>query len=291
MSPHRSVHHLHSRAPLQAEHLLATPGAIRSILDSSFNKAGMVRAIYVKINNGVVFEVKPYVRLPRTCKRFCGIMVDFLQKARVCSGDGNEALLRVIEEPVTRHLPSNARIIGLSYGSEKLVNLKNYVSALSDDLNLVFVLGPMNCGDIKMDYVDEFISVSPYSMRVNVCLGTVCELLEKVWKKREKVDPVPKKPGVIFILEKASLTLAYVGKKFQVLHPDEHADFMRKKNLDPYKHRSDILYEVGAMAHGKIDQDYTDEFISICKAPLSANACLMKICVALEESRDIFCFN
>ncbi|KAJ0963432.1 hypothetical protein J5N97_028554 [Dioscorea zingiberensis] len=167
-----------------------------------------------------------------------------------------------------------------------------------------------------------------------------------------------KKPGVIFILEKASLTLAYVGKKFQVLHPDEHADFMRKKNLDPYKHRSNILYEaltkllqkfnvkakgtssklfhliknpvtqylpvnshkiglsfrsqevvdiadyvssasddttlvfvVGAMAHGKIDQDYTDEFISICKAPLSANACLMKICVALEESRDIFCFN
>ncbi|KAJ0963431.1 hypothetical protein J5N97_028553 [Dioscorea zingiberensis] len=165
--------------------------AIRSILDSSFNKAGMVRAIYVKINNGVLFEVKPYVRLPRTCKRFCGIMVDFLQKARVCSGDGNEALLRVIEEPVTRHLPSNARIIGLSYGSEKLVNLKNYVSALNDDLNLVFVLGPMNCGDIKMDYVDEFISVSPYSMRVNVCLGTVCELLEKVWKKREKVDPVP----------------------------------------------------------------------------------------------------
>ncbi|KAJ0963438.1 hypothetical protein J5N97_028560 [Dioscorea zingiberensis] len=240
------VHHLHSEElPFKD----ISQGAIRSILDSSFNKAGMVRAIYVKINNGVVFEVKPYVRLPRTCKRFCGIMVDFLQKARVCSGDGNEALLRVIEEPVTRHLPSNSRIIGLSYGSEKLVNLKNYVSALNDDLNLVFVLGPMNCGDIKMDYVDEFISVSPYSMRVNVCLGTVC--LSFSFQEVVDID-----------------------------------DYVSSASDD-----TTLVYVVGAMAHGKIDQDYTDEFISICKAPLSANACLMKICVALEESRDIFCFN
>ncbi|KAJ0976394.1 hypothetical protein J5N97_018359 [Dioscorea zingiberensis] len=55
--------------------------------------------------------------------------------------------------------------------------------------------------------------------------------------------------------------------------------------------QSQALQLVGAMAHGKFEQDYTDEFISISKAPLNVNACSMKICVALEESRDICCFN
>ncbi|KAJ0963434.1 hypothetical protein J5N97_028556 [Dioscorea zingiberensis] len=245
--------------------------AIRSILDSSFNKAGMVRAIYVKINNGVVFEVKPYVRLPRTCKRFCGIMVDFLQKARVCSGDGNEALLRVIEEPVTRHLPSNSRIIGLSYGSEKLVNLKNYVSALNDDLNLVFVLGPMNCGDIKMDYVDEFISAK-LLQKFNVkAKGTSSKLFHLIKNPVTQCLPVNSRK---------------IGLSFSFQEVVDIDDYVSSASDD-----TTVVYVVGAMAHGKIDQDYTDEIISICKAPLSANACLMKICVAFEESRDIFCFN
>ncbi|KAJ0963429.1 hypothetical protein J5N97_028551 [Dioscorea zingiberensis] len=365
--------------------------AIRSILDSSFNKAGMVRAIYVKINNGVLFEVKPYARLPRTCKRFCGIMVDFLQKPRICSGDGNEALLRVIEEPFASDLCDSTReretftirtkmrkpTSSLKKPKRKLRDEENTREGESNKIEL---LGKRK---IKMKDEDRIFELPGFP--------SVSSLQKK-------------KPGVIFILEKASLTLAYVGKKFQVLHPDEHADFMRKKNMDPYRYRSDILYEalsiilgsrlnsvgcidaiyvktddgvlikvdpraslpksltkframtskllqkfnvkakgtssklfhliknpvtqylpvnsrkiglsfssqevvdiddyvssasddttlvfvVGAMAHGKIDQDYTDEFISICKAPLSANACLMKICVALEESRDIFCFN
>ncbi|KAJ6425970.1 hypothetical protein OIU84_026533 [Salix udensis] len=48
--------------------------ALLSILDSPLNKAGCLRAVYVKTDKGVLFEVKPYVRIPRTCKRFAGIM-------------------------------------------------------------------------------------------------------------------------------------------------------------------------------------------------------------------------
>ena len=48
--------------------------ALRAILDSPLNRYGLVGAIYVKIENGVLFEVKPQVRIPRTLQRFCGLM-------------------------------------------------------------------------------------------------------------------------------------------------------------------------------------------------------------------------
>ncbi|KAG4388180.1 hypothetical protein GLYMA_09G120101v4 [Glycine max] len=56
--------------------------ALRCILDSPLNKAGMVGAIYVKMDQRGVFEVKPHVRIPRTCNRFCGV-IKLLQKTVV----------------------------------------------------------------------------------------------------------------------------------------------------------------------------------------------------------------
>lgn len=47
------------------------------ILDSRINKSGRLRAVYVRTEKGVLIEVKPYVRIPRTFKRFAGIMCKF----------------------------------------------------------------------------------------------------------------------------------------------------------------------------------------------------------------------
>ncbi|XP_065857419.1 uncharacterized protein [Euphorbia lathyris] len=208
------------------------------------------------------------------------------------------------------------------------------------------------------------------------------------------------KSGVIFVLEKASLTLAFVGRKFQILNPDEHGTFLRKKNMNPYDYRPDIVHEalceimdsrlrmagklkaiyiktgegilikvepnaliprtlgrfcsmmaellqklsikakgkggkllrlvenpvtqylpvnsrkiglsysskkavelrdyvnainhdedlvfvVGAMAHGKIDSDYTDDLISVSELPLSAGICLRRMRCAMERRWNI----
>ena len=37
-----------------------------SLLDSPLNNADQLRAVYVKTDEGVLFEVKPLVRIPRT---------------------------------------------------------------------------------------------------------------------------------------------------------------------------------------------------------------------------------
>lgn len=48
-----------------------------------------------------------------------------------------------------------------------------------------------------------------------------------------------------------------------------------------------VVFVVGAMAHGRVEVTYTDEFISISEYPLSAACCLGRICNALEALHDI----
>ena len=47
------------------------------MLDSRLNKSGGLRAVYVRTEKGVLIEVKPHARLPRTFKRFSGLMCKF----------------------------------------------------------------------------------------------------------------------------------------------------------------------------------------------------------------------
>ncbi|KAJ0594197.1 putative tRNA (pseudouridine(54)-N(1))-methyltransferase [Helianthus annuus] len=51
-------------------------------------------------------------------------------------------------------------------------------------------------------------------------------------------------PGVIFVLEKASLEVAKVGKSYQLLNSEDHANFLRKNNRNPAEYRPDISHQV-----------------------------------------------
>ncbi|KAJ4845663.1 hypothetical protein Tsubulata_003550 [Turnera subulata] len=132
--------------------------ALLMILDSPLNKAGRLRAVYVKTDKGVLFEVKPHVRIPRTYKRFAGIMLQLLQKLSITAVGKREKLLRVIKNPVTQYLPLNSRKIGFSYSSEKLVEMRDYVATVPDNTDLVFVVGAMAHGKIESDYIEDFIA-------------------------------------------------------------------------------------------------------------------------------------
>ncbi|GMY34417.1 ribosomal RNA small subunit methyltransferase NEP1-like [Fagus crenata] len=78
--------------------------ALLRILDSQLNKSGMVQAVYVRTEKGVLFEVKPHARLPRTFKHFSGLMLQLLQKMSITAVGKHEKLLRVIKNTVSRLL-------------------------------------------------------------------------------------------------------------------------------------------------------------------------------------------
>ncbi|KAA8523155.1 hypothetical protein F0562_009578 [Nyssa sinensis] len=156
--------------------------AILAILDSPINKSGRLQALYVRTEKGVLFEVKPHVRIPRTYRRFSGIMLQLLQKLSITAVGKREKLLRVIKNPVNQYLPINSRKIGFSYSSEKLVDMRDYVAAVNNDVNLVFMVGAMAHGKIDKEHVDDFIAVSGYPLSAACCISRICGALEQKWK-------------------------------------------------------------------------------------------------------------
>ncbi|XVE95782.1 hypothetical protein REPUB_Repub02eG0163600 [Reevesia pubescens] len=158
-----------------------THQALLSILDSPVNKAGRLQAVYVRTEKGVLFEVKSHVRIPRTYKRFSGIILQLLQKLHITAVGKREKLLRVIKSPITKYFPVNSRKIGFSYSSEKLVKMSKYVDAVGDDVNLVFVVGAMAHGKIATDYTDDFIAISGYPLSAAMCIARITEALADKW--------------------------------------------------------------------------------------------------------------
>jgi rRNA small subunit pseudouridine methyltransferase Nep1 len=52
---------------------LLTTKCLLNLLDSPLNRAGLLR-VYIKTTNNILIEVNPSVRIPRTFKRFAGLM-------------------------------------------------------------------------------------------------------------------------------------------------------------------------------------------------------------------------
>ncbi|ESQ44376.1 hypothetical protein EUTSA_v10006512mg [Eutrema salsugineum] len=151
------------------------------ILDSPVNKAGRLKAVYVRTEQGVLFEVKPHVRIPRTYKRFAGIILQLLQKLSITAVGRREKLLRVIKNPVTLYLPANSMKIGFSHSSEKLVNMQKHLATVCNDSDTVFVLGAMAHGKIDCDYIEDFVAISGYPLSAAYCISRICEALSTNW--------------------------------------------------------------------------------------------------------------
>ncbi|XP_058725379.1 uncharacterized protein LOC131596668 [Vicia villosa] len=155
--------------------------ALLSILDSPLNKAGRLKAVYIRTEKGVLIEVKNYVRIPRTFKRFAGVMLELLQKLSISAVGKRDKLLRTIKNPITQHLPPNSRKAGLSFSSDKLVNMKDYLSTIPSDQDLVFVVGAMAHGKVETDYTDDYIAVSGYPLSAAYCITRICNAIEGKW--------------------------------------------------------------------------------------------------------------
>ncbi|CAM6086477.1 unnamed protein product [Calypogeia fissa] len=155
--------------------------ALLAILDSPLNKAGRLKGLYVKTDKNVLIQVNPHIRIPRTFRRFCGLMVQLLQKLSIRATNGPDKLLRVVKQPVTRYLPLGARRVGMSFSAPKVVQLKEYVAASASQHSLVFVVGAMAHGKIEVDYLDDFVAVSEYPLSAACCIGRICNALELHW--------------------------------------------------------------------------------------------------------------
>ncbi|KAB2576170.1 Ribosomal biogenesis methyltransferase EMG1/NEP1 [Lasiodiplodia theobromae] len=158
-----------------------THQCLLTLLDSPINKAGRLQ-IYIHTAKGVLIEVSPSVRIPRTFKRFAGLMVQLLHRLSIRSTTSQEKLLKVIKNPITDHLPPNCRKVTLSFDAP-VVKVREYIEDLDPNQSVCVFIGAMAKG--KDDFADEFkddsISISNYSLSASVACSKFCHGAEEVW--------------------------------------------------------------------------------------------------------------
>ena len=164
-----------SRPDITHQELLA-------LLDSPLNKAGLLK-VFIRTTKNVLIEVNPKIRIPRTFKRFAGLMVQLLHKLKIRSSSNTETLLKVVKNPVSIHLPAGARKIGLSV-TGNLVHPGEYVASLPQNEPIVLVFGAMAHGHLTVaeyPYIEEMISVSAYPLSGAQAISRLLGAFENQW--------------------------------------------------------------------------------------------------------------
>ncbi|KAK9314986.1 Alpha/beta knot methyltransferase [Lipomyces starkeyi] len=158
-----------------------THQCLLTLLDSPINKAGKLQ-VYILTAKGVLIEVNPSVRIPRTFKRFSGLMVQLLHKLSIRSVNSQEKLLKVIKNPISDHLPTKCRKITLS-ADAPVQRVQDYVQTMDPDESICVFVGAMAHGadDFADEWVDEKIGVSQYSLSASVACSKFCHGCEDAW--------------------------------------------------------------------------------------------------------------
>lgn len=172
--------HLHGKAgrdpadsrPDIAHQLLMT------LLDSPLNKAGRLQ-VYMQTKQKILIEISPHIRIPRTYKRFAGLIVQLLHKMKIKAAGASTTLMRVIKNPVTDHLPPGAPIIGTNVAAE-LVSPLDLVPTLPDG-PVVFVIGAMARGFTEAKYVERSVSFSRFPLSAAAATSRLLAAFEYHW--------------------------------------------------------------------------------------------------------------
>lgn len=149
-------------------------------MDSPLNKAGLLQ-VYIRTKNNILIEVNPKCRIPRTFKRFLGLMSVLLRKYKIRAKESSEVLLKVIKNPITDHLPPNPIIIELNEKS-RLVDRDLFARNCTKEYNtIVFIVGAISKGDVEVDYANDSISISSYALSAGQVCSKICDSFEKAW--------------------------------------------------------------------------------------------------------------
>lgn len=155
-----------------------THQSLLMLFDSPLNRAGLLQ-VYIRTSNNVLIEINPSTRIPRTFKRFAGLMVQLLHKYSITAAESSVKLLKVIKNPITDHLPAGCKKILMSYSSEAARKPSALVPEGEEPI--VIVVGAIAKGSITTDYTEETISISNYPLSAALTCSKICDAFEEAW--------------------------------------------------------------------------------------------------------------
>jgi rRNA small subunit pseudouridine methyltransferase Nep1 len=156
-----------------------THQSLLMLMDSPLNRAGLLQ-VFIHTEKNVLIEVNPQTRIPRTFKRFAGLMVQLLHKFAVKAGESSTKLLHVIKNPISNHLPVGSKKFAMTFSSKLVKNCRELVPAKEEAI--VLVIGAFAHGHLNLDYTEDSISISNYPLSAALTCAKLCSAFEEVWK-------------------------------------------------------------------------------------------------------------
>lgn len=159
-----------------------------ALIDSPLNKSGGLQ-VYIKTTKNVLIEVNPQIRIPRTFKRFSGLIVQLLHKMKIKAGNTSTTLMKVIKNPFSQYLPTGTRVYGMScqgtlYSPNGLANALIPTDPSDDGPPVCFVIGAMAAGHVTIEdhpYIEKMISVSEYPLSGAAAISRILCGIENHW--------------------------------------------------------------------------------------------------------------
>mmetsp|Transcript_18593 Transcript_18593/g.39926 ORF Transcript_18593/g.39926 Transcript_18593/m.39926 type:complete len:287 (+) Transcript_18593:176-1036(+) len=159
-----------------------------ALLDSPLNKSGHLQ-IYIRTSRNVLIELHPSVRIPRTYKRFAGLMVQLLHKMKIKASDNGTTLMKVIKNPFSQHLPVGTHVYGMScqgtlYSPMGLAKALIPVNPNESENQVCFVIGAMATGHVTVEdhpYIEKMISISEYPLSGASAINRILGVIEHQW--------------------------------------------------------------------------------------------------------------
>lgn len=175
-----------------------THQSLLMLFDSPLNRAGLLQ-VYIHTAKNVLIEINPQTRIPRTLKRFGGLMgkldgayllfkatfdtvfstVQLLHKMSVRATDTSVKLMKVIKNPVTDYLPVGCKKFGMSFGG-KLMTPKELVPVEATE-PIALVIGAFAHGSVNPDYTEGMFSISNYPLSAALACSKLCSAFEEAW--------------------------------------------------------------------------------------------------------------
>ena len=159
-----------------------------ALLDSPLNKAGLLK-IYIAITKKVLIEVNPSIRIPRTFKRFAGLMVQLLHKMKIKAGNDSTTLLKVIKNPFSQHLPPGTRCYGFEpegvlYSPIALAKSIVPMDPQENAPPTCLIVGAMSTENVQLEdhpYIEKMFSISNYPLSGAIAVSRIIGGIEHHW--------------------------------------------------------------------------------------------------------------
>jgi rRNA small subunit pseudouridine methyltransferase Nep1 len=159
-----------------------------ALTDSPLNKAGLLQ-VYIQTQKKVLIEVHPSCRIPRTYKRFAGLMVQLLHKLKIKATGESTTLLKVIKNPISQHLKPGTRCFGFSCEGtlySPMAMAKTFFPASMEDVKIptCLVVGAMATGHVTIQdhpYIEKMLSISEYPLSGAAALSRILGGIEYLW--------------------------------------------------------------------------------------------------------------